>query len=259
MSCTRFFGPIELRVSVTSTTEIFIPFTDWMPAQGIDKVRATLRLLADSGFIQARIAFQTATAVVNEGGAGGRNVPQGIGTATNATMSVIDAAVPAGTVHWMRWGVFVSLSQAGPPGQADLVLTYAVPGCGSAMGRFTDTVHIGGNTSPAVVPVTGWVPAFLLEQVSLAVVLQAVVGNLETQVMIQTADVDVSSPNAWAPLGTAASGARKECLQYSVTSVTDPTAGTKPMLARLGLSFKLASGTSEAYASVGIDATQRRG
>jgi hypothetical protein len=259
MSCIRFFGPIERRVFATSTTEIFYPFTDWMPAQGVDRFRATLRLLADSGLIQARIAFQTATAVINEGGAGGRNEPEGGGSATNAEMSVIDASVSPGAEHWIRWGVYVSLSQAGPPGQADVVLSLAVPGCASALGRFAETVHIGGNTSPAVVPVTAWVPAFQLEAVSLALVVQGVAGSLETQGMIQTADVDASSPNAWVSLGTSASGARKECLQYAVTSVTDPGVGTKPMLVRLGLSFKLASGTSEAYASVGIDATQRRG
>jgi hypothetical protein len=259
MSCINFFGPTERRISVTSTTEIFVPFTGWMPAQGIDKVRATLRLLAESGNIQARIAYQSATAVVNEGGAGGRNAPQGLGTATNATMSPLEFQVSAGDVHWIRFGVFVSLSQAGPPGQADVVVSYALSACGKPLGRYTDQIHIGGNTSPAVVPVTEWTPAFLLDEVSLALVIQAVAGNLDTQVMIQTADVDPTSPNAWQALGTAASGARKECLRYDVSSITDPGVGTKPMLVRLGLSFKLSSGTNEAYASVGIDATQRRG
>jgi hypothetical protein len=259
MSCTNFVGPTDRRVTVTSTTEIFVPFTGWMPSLGVDGVRATLRLLAESGGVQARIAYQTATAVINEAGTGGRSAPQGLGTPTDVTMSPLSFAVNPGTVHWIRWGVLVSLEQAGPPGQADLVLSFAWPGCGKPLGRLSEQVHIGGNTSPAVIPITDWVPAYLLEEVSLALVIQAMAGSLDTQVMIQTADVDPTSPNAWQGLGSAASGARKECVRYDVTSYTDPGVGTKPMLVRLGLSFKLSSGTSEAYASVGIDATQRRG
>jgi len=134
MSCITFFGPMDRRVSVTSTTEVFVPMTVWMPAQGINKVRATLRLLAESGNIQARIAYQSATAVVNEGGAGGRNTPQGLGTATNATMSSLEFQVSAGDVHWIRFGVLVSLSQAGPPGQADVVASAGLVGVGGAQG-----------------------------------------------------------------------------------------------------------------------------
>lgn len=258
MSCINLFGPIERRISVTSTTEIFIPMTGWGVGLGIDRVRATMRLLADSGAIQARLAYQTATAVINEGGAGGRGAPQGLGQPTNATMSVLEFNVSPGTVHWMRWGVLVSLSQAGAPGQADIVVSFSVPACGKPMGRFTDQIHIGGNTSPAVIPITGWGPALQLTEVDLATVVQAVMGDLDTQVMIQTADVDPASPNAWQPLGSVASGARKECLRYDVSSVTDPGVGPKPMLARLGLSYKLATGTSEAYASVAFDIALRR-
>lgn len=259
MSCSNYFGPIERRITVTSTTEVFFPFTDWGLALGVDRVRATLRLLAESGDIQIRLAYQTATTVINEGGAGGRNSPQGLGTPTNATMSPLQFNVSPGTVHWIRWGVLASLSQAGPPGQADVVLTLAEPACGKAVGRFADQIHIGGNTSPAVIPVMEWLPAFLLSEFDLAMVVQAVSGNLETQVMIQTADVDPATPNAWQALGTAVAGARKECLRYDVSAVTDPGVGTKPMLVRLGLAYKLGSGTSEAYASVAIDIAARRG
>jgi hypothetical protein len=259
MSCTNFFGPTGGRFNVMSTTEIFFPMTDWGIALGIDKVRATLRLLAESGDIQIRLAYQTATTVINEGGAGGRSAPQGLGTPTNPTMSTLQFNVAPGTVHWIRWGVLVSLSQAGAPGQADVVLSLATPACGKPLGRFSDQIHIGGNTSPAVIPVTEWFAAFLLADVELALVGQAVSGNLETQVMFQTADVDAASPNAWQALGTAASGARKDNLRYDVSSITDPGVGTKPMLGRVGLAYKLGSGTSEAYASVAIDLAARRG
>ena len=84
MRCIRFFGPIERRVSVTSVTEIFVPFTGWMPAQGVDKVRATLRLLAESGLIRARLADQTAIAAAAAAGLAtmGRPSPSRIWTSS---------------------------------------------------------------------------------------------------------------------------------------------------------------------------------
>lgn len=259
MSCIKNTGPVDRRVVVTSTTEIFIPLTDWLPALGVDQVRFGFRLLAESGGLQGRPAYQTATAVIDEAGSGGRAVPQGLGTPVSGPLDALTFALSLGTVQWVRFGVMVSLDQAGAPGQGDVLLQATFPGCGKPLGRFVEQVHIGGNTSAAVVPITGYVPALSFERFRSAIVVTGVSGALQTQLAIQTADVSSKTPNGWQPLGQPVSGARKDCEEHDVTSFTDPSVGTKPLLARIGLSYNLASGSNEAYASVGIDTTGRWG
>lgn len=259
MACMYSIGPFSRRVVATSTTEIFIPLTDWYPALGVDTVRFGFRLLAESGGLQGRPAYQTATAVIDEAGSGGRSVASGLGTPQSGPLEPLEFALSLGTVQWVRFGVMVSLGQQGAPGQGDVMLQTTLPACGKSLGRFERQVHIGGNTAPAVVPVTDFVPALSLSRVRAALVVTGVSGPLETRLMIQTADVSTTTPNAWQGLGQAVQGERKDCVEYDVTSFTNPGTGNKPLLARLGLAFNLASGTNEAYASVGADLTGQWG
>jgi hypothetical protein len=259
MSCIKSTGPVDLRVVATSTTEIFVPQIDWYPALGVDLVRFGFRLIAESGGLQGRPAYQTATAVIDEAGPGGRAVPQGLGTPVSGPMDALTFALNLGQVQWVRFGSMISLDQAGAPGQGDVLLQATFPACGKPLGRFVQQVHIGGNNAAAVVPITSYVPALSLLLIRSAIVVTGVSGALQTRLMIQTADVSSATPNEWQPLGQPASGARKDCVEYDVTGFMDPSTGTKPLLARFGLAYNLASGSNEAYASVGIDTTGRLG
>lgn len=259
MSCIHSTGPVEKRVSATSTTEIFVPMTGWYPALGIDEARFGLRLLADSGALQGRPAYQTATAVVGESGQGGRDVPQGLGTPTTGSLTALSFALNLGTVQYVRFGVLVSLEQASSPGQADVMLQTLVPSCGKPLGRWRDQIHIGGNVSPTVVPVTGFMPALKLQEVRAAIVVVGMSGTLETGLMIQTANVSPETPNGWVNIGQSQQGERKDCVSVDVSSHTDPQAGVKPLLVRFGLRFNLVSGTDEAFASAGVDLVGRWG
>ena len=259
MSCIHSTGPVEKRVTATSTTEIFVPMTAWIPALGVDQVRFGLRLLADSGGLQGRPAYQTATAVVGESGSGGRDVPQGLGTPTTEALSSQSFAVNLGTVQYVRFGVLVSLVQGGAPGQADVMLQAQVPGCGKPLGRWTDQIHIGGNTSPAVIPVTGYLPALKLQEIRAATVVVGMSCLLQTRLYLQTANVSPETPNAWIGLGQGVQGERKDCTSFNVSAHTNPNDGVKPLFIRFGLGFKLVSGNDEAYASAGVDLVGRWG
>lgn len=259
MTCMTSFGPIERRLVATSTTEIFVPASVWYPALGVDHVRFGFRLLAESGGLQDGPAYQTATAVIDEAGASGRSVPQGLGSPISGPSDPLDFPLNLGTVQWVRFGWMVSLPQPGAPGQGDVMLQGTFPSCGKPLGRFVRQVHIGGNTSPAVVPITEFLPALSLSLIRSAIVVTGVSGALSTRLMMQTADVSATTPNAWQPLGQPVQGERKVCEQHDVTSFTTPGSGPKPMLVRIGLAFNLATGSNEAYASVGIDTSGRWG
>lgn len=145
MSCIKSTGPVDLRVVATSTTEIFVPQTDWYPALGVDLVRFGFRLIAESGGIQGRPAYQTATAVIDEAGPGGRAVPQGLGTPVSGPMDALTFALNLGQVQWVRFGSMISLDQTGAPGQGDVLLQATFPACGKPLGRFVQQVHMLGQ------------------------------------------------------------------------------------------------------------------
>lgn len=260
MSCGFVTKIKELRVTATSTQGIFYPTGAWAYGPNMQKVRGTIRLIAPTGDIEVRPAFQTATAVVNEGGSGGRGDWQGFDNWRTAPDEIgFDGSLNIGINQFARPGIEVRLSQSGPPAQSDVLVQWSWRSCVSRLGRFSTQAHIGGNTSEAILPCSDWFAALDIEVIRGAVVVQGVQGSLVTQAAIQTADVDPNSPNAWQLLGTSVAGSRKDCVEHNVDAILNPVSGPKPMFARLGTAFALQTGTAEAFASLATDWCGRRG
>lgn len=139
----------------------FVPFTDWMSAMGLDKVKAVILIKALTGNFQAQLAVQTASVRTDNPDAWAT-----LDTMTNADRctAVIDVTSNTASKAYARFGVAYNLSSGTTLGGADVGFQLSDVVCGDIVGSTTLQL-MAVDTNPYFVPVTGWLPAMTIAKV----------------------------------------------------------------------------------------------
>jgi hypothetical protein len=158
---------------------------------------------------------------------------------------------------YFRIGVCFALTSGSALAQADVRTRVSFRDDARTLAKAL--IPLSASTTGVVyIPFGGFVGAHGLDSIRAALVTNGVTGvNLRTQLAMRTADIDPETPNAWALIGAAQSGAVKVCQDVSVASVTNPGAGTKPFFIQFGVAVWLTAAGAEETATVSLDLAGR--
>ena len=238
---------VSKRLTSISQTATYEPFTPWLPAVGVDAVRALLIARDMLGEFDWQFAMQTAAvdparpdAWSALGSAQTTAIPYCTGnTSVSGTLA---------TKMWVRFGVKYMRHDASPTyAQADLMVQPSLIARGSIVSTMpATTVSAISTTIYQTLWTTDWVPAELVDKVRAGIWIGNITGTPSVQLVYQKAVARTSLPGAWITLPGAS----------VYTTVNDfntgelPTSGTPfadSMWVRFGIQYK--------SSTVGYDAT----
>ena len=197
MSCGQTSPESQVHLSTTTTDPTYHWF-GWMPAIGLDHVKAVLRSHAVSGNFQVRLAMQTALIRTEQPEAPTTLDQLLVGDGERCT-GVISVADSTSTKFFVRFGVAYSLSSGSALGQADLSFAVSHTQCGQLVGG--RSLSLASCTSAdAVATVTGFVPAILVQKVKAVTVCRSLTGNFQFKLCYRTATTSKENPSAWTAL-----------------------------------------------------------
>lgn len=199
MACGQSSAEIQKHLVSTSTSYVYEWFTDWMPAIGLDTVRATIKHKAAAAAFQTKFAIQTANVRTNNPNAAATletSPTAGAGErVAGDTPGNIDITNSTAGTLFVRFGVAYSLSSAGI-GDADVSMQLAYDACGRMIGSASAEV-LAPDSGNSFLPVTGWMPAIHVSKFKAALVVTGSGSVFKTRMAVQTATTSVESPNAW--------------------------------------------------------------
>jgi hypothetical protein len=226
---------------------VFTPYTNWMPAVGIDKVNAILRRKSttiSTGSFRCQLAMQCAGVRTNNPSAwaviGADFGDDGDDCTTYQTVSGTTAGK-----FFVRFGVACWCSTLPATGSSSVGMQIAFDACGKIVGSRTFQAVV---RSPDYVtqPVTRWIPATNVEKVKAAMIVSgASTNNLKTILAFRTATATVETPSAWTNIGSE----QQNSIEHG-TGEIDLTTGFSPALSTLmwiqfGIRNRLTAGTFE--------------
>lgn len=241
MGCGKVTKLVQKHLSTDTTTSDYEPFTEWIPAIGIDIVKAVIKLRGAFGNFRAQLAIQTASVRVDAPDAWARaaasdNYQQGDGELPTGAVNV--AAATAGKA-FVRFGWMYNLSSGSTLGYADVASQVSFNACGEVIGAMSKRLQTPDSTNIQYEAYTDWIPAVQADKVSAAIIATGFAGAFTDRLAYQTADTSTEAPNGWATLETAfngTSGARNTGeLSLSLGNV---------MWVRFGIAHILSSGNS---------------
>jgi hypothetical protein len=195
---------VKKRLTTLSTSTTYEPYTPWMPAVGVDAVRALLVARAMIGQFDWRFAMQTAAV---DPGRPGTWAP--LGDAKTTAVAYCTGNVPiAADVDdkmWVRFGVQYDRGSTPAYAQADMDVQTSLVQRGSIVGRMPTTTAIALSTT-VYQPVwkSQWIPAHWVDKVRAGISLAGGTPGVTrfVQLVYQTALVDPSSPSIWTALAS---------------------------------------------------------
>lgn len=264
MGCSKMAKGSARRLVTTSTVEAFEPFTEWMPAIGIDAVkmvikRKSVQLAGTSPTFNVKPAIQVATVRPDNPGtwatisANQGNPYAGQGEDNTGVLNI--ASTTAGQA-FVRFGVSYYLGGTTPThGQADVEVQASYVQCGSVVGAMTQELSAVNTTSDVWVAVTGWVPAMDIDKVVAQFVLSDLTGSFRCRLGYRKATTNTQTPSAWSSLEGTPHDANGETTSGEIT--INDLGGE--MLAQFGVGYSQASASSTpGQATVSVSVAVRR-
>lgn len=239
MACGKDIPEQQQHLTTTSTTDQVVWFVGWMPCIGIDNVKVTLKNRAVQGSFQSQLVVQVAPIRTDKPddpvklddalvGAGERC--SGVESITTQT---------AGT-FFVRFGVAFSLQAGGSGlGQADVALAVSYTQCGQVVGARTLSPDCS-TTTDAVIPITGWLMALLVQKVKVLTLVRSLLGGFEWKLAYRTATTSKEEPSGW----TAIDQSYKTAGEFNSGEVSLTLDGV--MYVQLGLLYHSSSGGGSA-------------
>lgn len=240
---------LETHLVCTTTTAQYEWFTDWMPTEGIDNIRAVMKAKNASGNFQWQLAIQYAAVRPDDPTAPATLSQQQTGNGEYQTQDV-SVATNMGDYRLFRLGIAYNSSQTGM-NQADVSLQASWKQIGTDLGTRRVVLSIA-DTGTKYEPLTDWVPATFMTKVRAAFVLNSITpstGHLGYRLAYQTAGTTVAQPGAWQLLeaGMTRPG---NGVTYSERNTQDLTLTTGDMWFRLGVAYDQDSSVDANYTGV---------
>jgi len=239
------FSPYtEQHLVTTSTTVEYAWFTDWLPTEGVDYIRAVLKCVNATGnSFQWQLAVQYA-AVRNDAPGSPATLQQAQTGSGEYQTGDVNVATSMAANRMFRLGVAYTTTAANQPvQQGDVSLEAAWMQLGTDLG--TRSVAISAlDTGTKYAVLTPWIPAIYMTKIKAAFSMNSITGatsNLRYQLAYQTAGATVQQPNAWvnAEVNT---GWTTPSLTYNERNTGEVALSTSDMWFRLGVAYSMTSG-----------------
>jgi hypothetical protein len=204
MGCAKTGKNVTKRLSTLTTEPIFEPFSDWMPAIGVDNVKMVIKrravsLTGTAPVFNVKPAIQVALVRTDYPDAwaniGALGPYTGAGEDCTSTQDISDST---GGKFFVRFGVSYYLSGTSPlTGQADVDVTVSYTQCGSVVASMTQELQAFNTTSDSFKAITGWISALDADAVVAAFVASNVANNFRWKLFYRTATTSIQTPGAW--------------------------------------------------------------
>ena len=235
---------VEQHLVATDTTHRFEWFTDWVPAIGVDSIRAVLKGTNTDSGLNYRVAYQmTPIRVDNPGSPSNVGATQtGSGGYCTATQGITTSGM-----RFIRFGVeFWSGSSTVTQGDISLWVSWNCVGSPVS----TTTIQVDAdNVVDRIAILTPWIPRIYAAKVQAAIVGTGVtgLGTIRYELVAQTAPSSFENPSAWdtsihSPQ-TFSSNTEYNTGDLTLTSSND-------MWVRFGLAYGLSTGTDQTTAII---------
>ncbi len=224
-------------VSTSDDYELFEPFTEWVPAMGLDDVKVVWKQKAQeiktSGDFEVRPAIQTASVRTTE-----PDDWSTLGTAVagnDETCDEFDIATTTVDKFFVRFGVAYKLSTNAVQGEADVSLQVSYNSCGRIVGGKTETFSTN-TVSDQMRPVTGWIPAVGVAKVKAAIIVQCGSATFRGRLTYRTADTSSENPNGWTDIDSPHSDG-----EHNTNEINIASALIDKMWVQFGIRYDLSS------------------
>jgi hypothetical protein len=241
---------------------MFEPFTDWMPAIGLDAAKMVIKrksvaVTGTAPTFNVKPAIQVAVVRPDNpddwAAISGQSAYTGAGESNTGVMTISGTT---GGKMFVRFGVSYYLGGTAPTsGQADVEVVLSYKQCGEIVGSMTQDLQAFNTTTNSFVAVTGWVPAIDADKVVAAFVITALVNNFRCQLAYRTASTSTQSPSAWALL----EGASYRTTDGETSTGEISLSITSEMYVQFGVAFSQSSaGAAPGQAAVSTAVAVRR-
>jgi hypothetical protein len=203
MQCNQLTPTISRAIrSFSGTADLYDPITDWQPAIGVDRVRATIKPQnGNASDMILRLGVQYAATRPEIPGdwaaAATTTVTPGSEVCIPATL-----APDAESKMWYRLGLQSNLN-GGSPNTVDVAFQAAWNACGRVAVQRSLSVLTLTPENKSVAVLTDWMPVIGVDAVKAAIELarvDKVAGNFYYRIAYQKAAADVATPGAWTAL-----------------------------------------------------------
>ena len=195
--CGGTTGRTQKRLNAPTSSPEVEWFTGWRPCVGMDTVLAAVRIrAAKTDYFLAKVAVQVATVRTNEPddyttlGESAIDVTSGSGE--SLVLLSLTSTTPGKA--FVRFGIEYNSSSG--VSSADVDMDIAFLQCGDVAGAATLQLFSTTTTSQFVA-LTGWLPALLVQKVTMALMISSKTGSPTCQLAYRTAELTTDEPGAW--------------------------------------------------------------
>lgn len=190
MCMKTYASPDGLRLTSSTTTEEFYPFTAWMPIARPSAWRFNVMLAGKTGNFRVRPGYQLAAVRPTVAG-----TPGFVGSyiTTEGWTPVSGVSLPGvSNVFWWRLGAMASSSSG--VGSGDVKIEAQIRSNGDFLGQeriLLQPYNEKDGATPMVFPVSSWVPSIALDKVMAAIVVEQNTAGLNAykhRLMVRWAD-----------------------------------------------------------------------
>lgn len=255
MSCGSSFPLTTQRLVSQGAPSLTVPYTDWLPAMGLDTIKAVLVLravLVSAGNFSAQLAMQTASVRTDTPDAWSAVAGLSLAAASgvNAELGSANISVAASTAGkaWVRFGVTFSSGAAG--GAADVALAVAYAACGSTVGTWRGQL-VSDSATDSFLAVSPMVPAILADKIKAAIIVASVTGTFVCRVVVRYAPTLTDAPGAWVNTTDTNAATERNTGEITLTNGSN-------MYVQIGLAYSATGGghsTADVVVSSGIRRT----
>ena len=235
MGCVNTTPETWREAPVNVTTTVYIWFTGWVPAVGLDSVKALLFRKNTGTYVQSQVAYQTAATRPSEPDAPGvlGNAQTGNGA---YCMSLTDISATTASKMYIRFGVALNLTQ-GNPDKAEVGMQFCTVNYGTILSS-KEFDLLAPDTTSLYVPVTDWFPSVMISKSKAVFNLMNPTATFRCRMAYQTAATRVESPSTW----SSNDGWKSTSGEVNTTEVT---ATSSDFWMRLGIEYQCSSGTNQ--------------
>jgi len=233
----------EHHLVATSSTVQYEWYTDWLPTDGVDNIRAVLKAKNTSGGqFGWQLAIQYATVRADN-----PDTPGTLGTQQDSDGEYVTGDLAVGTSMQSKrlFRLGVAYFSAGAAVQGDVALVASWKSVGTILGAQTVNLEVVDSGGIKYMPLTGWVPATFMAKIKAAFILSGltITSNFRYQLAYQLATTSVQQPDAWATAEaswTTPSTANNERNTGEIT-----VSASSKMWFRLGVAYSMTSGVDQ--------------